>query len=724
MFTNLLHLNTSQEHKLGDVSEKSPATPSTVTSASTLGPDTPYESFPPTPATSTSLNSLGVQSSRTKNGSKSPSGKNTPRTALQSWESPYTSPPPVKKPYKPSQALEDIPGMEYALKLFLESHMLESEEYCSTNDEKRERLYFATGFSLIQCVKALMSYEDEDLLSALNHAKRGNLIASQHRKKQGLFGPLVSVIHSGGVGWIKSMTPVERHAELVYAESLFEKALLGIVYSGDWLAFIKEALNMRTTIGIYSQLLQYIEAMDAQSIARGTGPTDTSIDVHFRSGVYLGMGMSNIVLSLMPGKLMTLVELFGYHGDRKLGLELLMKAGGWKEDQDEPGVSAADEGLRRSICDMSLMIFHLIISSFTFEGVSIPMASNILSWNLRRYPNGVFFLFGAGRLSLIRSQPARAIEYYERAMGVQNQYKNLDHVSYWEIAICRLALWDVLGSEKCWRELVKEASWSKAIYAYGLAVCLLESAGEGQEGDEKRKEAAELMAKVPELRQRIAGKSIPLEKYVARKARKFSSQKTLTLSALELAYTFQSITHAPRRVILDRMLPEVDRTLSNLADFKDNMKGYEEVHGASSYHDDLCLARFLEGVCCRYVAYPEADSVESGLVPGAEDEASSVDEETRSGAEKRAEEAFLEVFANGPKIELDHQIVYHAHYEYGRLLACQGNIDKARAEFELVLSGKYLEVGPSGRKGKYSLENALHVRTHAANQALLSNRRL
>ena len=34
---------------------------------------------------------------------------------------------------------------------------------------------------------------------------------------------------------------VERHAELFYRESMFEKALLGFVYSGDWLAFIKEA---------------------------------------------------------------------------------------------------------------------------------------------------------------------------------------------------------------------------------------------------------------------------------------------------------------------------------------------------------------------------------------------------------------------------------------------------------------------------------------------------
>ncbi len=38
------------------------------------------------------------------------------------------------------------------------------------------------------------------------------------------------------------MTDIERHAELVYAETLFEKALLGTVYSGDWLAFVKEAL--------------------------------------------------------------------------------------------------------------------------------------------------------------------------------------------------------------------------------------------------------------------------------------------------------------------------------------------------------------------------------------------------------------------------------------------------------------------------------------------------
>jgi len=84
------------------------------------------------------------------------------------------------------------------------------------------------------------------LLQALVHAKHGNVVANRHRKKTAylptrLAGRVIKSLNTSGVGWYKSMTPVERHAELVYAESLFEKALLGIVYSGDWLAFVKEA---------------------------------------------------------------------------------------------------------------------------------------------------------------------------------------------------------------------------------------------------------------------------------------------------------------------------------------------------------------------------------------------------------------------------------------------------------------------------------------------------
>ena len=76
--------------------------------------------------------------------------------------------------------------------------------------------------------------------------KHGNAVAQQHRKRSAalptrLAGLVIGALNTSGVGWVKSMSDVERHAELVYAETLFEKALVGIAYSGDWFAFLKEA---------------------------------------------------------------------------------------------------------------------------------------------------------------------------------------------------------------------------------------------------------------------------------------------------------------------------------------------------------------------------------------------------------------------------------------------------------------------------------------------------
>lgn len=73
---------------------------------------------------------------------------------------------------------------------------------------------------------------------------------------------------------------------------------------------------------------------------------------------------------------------------------------------------------------------------------------------------GVFFLFGAGRLALVRSQPQRALEYYARAAQAQSQYRNLQHISWWESAIADLALWSVDSSRDWWSRLRGEATVS------------------------------------------------------------------------------------------------------------------------------------------------------------------------------------------------------------------------------------------------------------------------
>ncbi|KAF8660081.1 hypothetical protein AX14_007478, partial [Amanita brunnescens Koide BX004] len=67
-----------------------------------------------------------------------------------------------------------------------------------------------------------------------------------------------------------------------------------------------------------------------------------------------------------------------------------------------------EKGIRRCICDICIAP-HFPPRSLQhhIEGVDLSLARNILDWNLKRYPNGVFFLFSAGRISFCRSQPIR-----------------------------------------------------------------------------------------------------------------------------------------------------------------------------------------------------------------------------------------------------------------------------------------------------------------------------
>ncbi|KAF9003698.1 hypothetical protein BDQ17DRAFT_1355734 [Cyathus striatus] len=59
---------------------------------------------------------------------------------------------------------------------------------------------------------------------------------------------------------------------------------------------------------------------------------------------------------------------------------------------------------------------------------------------LKRYPNSIFFLFEDDRLAPIRSQHQCAIDYYTKTMYSQSQYRNLYHISWWEMLIAYLTL--------------------------------------------------------------------------------------------------------------------------------------------------------------------------------------------------------------------------------------------------------------------------------------------
>lgn len=196
---------------------------------------------------------------------------------------------------------------------------------------------------------------------------------------------------------------------------------------------------------------------------------------------------------------------------------------------------------------------------------------------------------------------------------------------------------------------------------------------------------------------------------MARKSRKFVSQgNRLFLPAMELAYVFGALAMCPRRVLLSKWLPHINAELAKLEASTPETWG-----NGTEYWDDYALGHFLRGMVQFIARYPPPDADPSSLTPQAGDP---TDAELDAGAERD----FKLVVEHAPEVRLDHYLLFHNHYELGRLYARRGDKANAQANFNVVMNNKLPvpNTHAGNNKGKYSLEGALQLKTHAAVQSL------
>ena len=85
--------------------------------------------------------------------------------------------------------------------------------------------------------------------------------------------------------------------------------------------------------------------------------------------------------------------------------------------------------------------------------------------------------------------------------------------------------------------LAEESHWSRTIYLYQRAAILMMQNPSVQ--SEEKQTIDTLMMQAPTFKQRIAGKSLPMEKFVIKKTeRYFAQKKSLVLPIFELMYVW------------------------------------------------------------------------------------------------------------------------------------------------------------------------------------------
>ncbi|CAK6958564.1 tetratricopeptide repeat protein 39B-like [Scomber scombrus] len=551
--------------------------------------------------------------------------------------------PPDKDALLPQLDLETaLKECSSSLELFLNNRF--ADALALLKPWKSQSMYHAMGYSSILVMQAGMTFDPKDMDAAMTSLRESLQTCQRFRKKTGIMETLSNLWYRQPAG---GLTEEEMHAELCYAEVLLQKAALTFL-DESIIGFIKGGMRIRNSYQIYKE---------CQAMANVTNEVDMlrSTNIHFRGGVNMGIGSFNLMLSLLPSRVLRLMEFLGFSGDQELGLSELREG-------------AAGNSLRSILSTLTLLMFHLYISVIlgTGEG-NITESEALLAPYIEKFPNGALILFYTARIALLKGNFTFAQEKFLACIDAQEEWCQIHHLCYWEL------MW-AYSFEQNWREayryadrLCKESKWSQAVYVFQKAAIL--SMLSEEEVKQLGENVVELFRQVDGLRLRIAGKSIPTEKFAAKKAQRYSSSNPvkLVVPALEMMYVWNGFTIVGKR-------PELTESiLSTLEKAEEQLK---DDPNPSEYHlDDQCVVQLLKGLCLRHL-----------------------------GRLVQAELCFNQVISSENYIKYDDYLVPYTMYELGLLHKQKGNIEKAIAVIEdAKMNFK-----------DYSMESRLHFRIHAA----------
>ncbi|KAI8099171.1 uncharacterized protein BX664DRAFT_310169 [Halteromyces radiatus] len=597
---------------------------------------------------------------------------------------------------------DDIREARHALDLFLNSNITECLDIVIANRHKS--MYHSLSYACLLGGTAVLTYQKDDIAKAIIAMKDTYQLADKFRTrtwKQHFRGINKRVL---SIQDIKKMTPVQKHAELVYAEAYLMKAGLQILYDQNFVLALKEGLKAYLAHGIYKSLENYMLHVQKEAGLGKDVMEEYGLDGHLISGIAFGMAGFNLALSAVPEFLLRLVEYVGFQGDRSLAMWYCTSLGGWNDNNHEQ--QGENEGLRRQFCDMILMGYNVVLCKLTrLSHVDEVLGDRILTYHLKKYPNGVIFLALKGRQLATQRKLEQAKVYYQKAMDAQDVWPQLQDIPRWELGTLALVEQNWRGALEVFQYLLNNNSWSKAVYTYMHAVSLYMFALETHPSGPKRKAILDnvtlSMKSVTKAKQKIAGKSIFIEKFFARKSRKYDLQgNRLLFPDLEILLSIGALELMPVNWIHKNLI-RIDHTLKRL-----------ETSRSFYVHDDICLSHLLRATLYRLLLEQEEESITTSSKLLGHDEL-----RQQHPNKVMHRQSIQVVMDHAPKVQLDHWIYYFARYEKAQLLIVDRCYAEAKRELDCILrhtEKNDFNVGAGARaKSKYSMENALILKCHS-----------
>ncbi|KAK0066384.1 tetratricopeptide repeat protein 39C [Biomphalaria pfeifferi] len=436
------------------------------------------------------------------------------------------------------------------------------EAFALFDKYKNESPLMHSGYSFVFFMQALMSFEEEKLAEAQKVLQETEKKCSSNSSFVKSFRKKFSKKKKSE----SSLTLEERITnQVIVADCILYQAVL-VFTNQDIPSYVKGGWLLRKAWKIYEKLHKEMEQLtetiaqnkinrlptsfsssvdpvrrtsqDASGLTHGDAngsvteddvDGELSPDVLSRllGAVNFGYGTFQLCISMVPPKILKLIEFLGFEGDREVGLNCLE-------------FTSHSKDMKAPLATLALLWYHTVLRPFfALDGANQTQAGTkeaeaIIKEKEKEFTNSSLFMFFQGRIHRLEKKNDLSLKLYKRALVEARGQREVELMCLYEISWCHILKLEWKEAQEGFIRLQKESKWSQAYYTYLVAVCI------GSQGELDA--AHDIFHKVPGL---IKRKNNQIEAFVAHRAEKFKKQKPTVehcrLLTLEMIFLWHAL---------------------------------------------------------------------------------------------------------------------------------------------------------------------------------------
>lgn len=174
-------------------------------------------------------------------------------------------------------------------------------------------MYHALGHAVFTFLEAMLTFEHSQIMAAGEALKKSLAVCNRYRKKNTIGESIGKIVKKPN---FEQYTEMEAHAELCHAECLLLKSMLTFMEDETLSSFIKAGFKIRSCFNSYK---------DCQQILKKHDWSKDTTKVHFESGVKMGIGTFNLMISMLPSRVIKLLEFIGFSGNKSMGINEILE---------------------------------------------------------------------------------------------------------------------------------------------------------------------------------------------------------------------------------------------------------------------------------------------------------------------------------------------------------------------------------------------------------------